>query len=71
MSCYIRYMKSTLDEMGINLETKEERKDIDNKIREIVGKKSNDKCNVVWKEVKVWLQDEKRKEKLFEGLSTI
>jgi len=70
MSCYIRYMRSTLNEIGINPETKEDRKVIDNTLREIIGKESSDKCNEVWREVKVWLQDEKLKEKMIEGLKS-
>lgn len=70
MSCYIRYMKSTLNEIGINPETKEDRKEIDGQIRKIIGKKGSDKCNEVWKEVKTWLQDEKKKEKIVEGLKS-
>lgn len=70
VSCYIRYMKSTLNEIGINPETKEDRKVIDNHVREIIGKKSSYKCNEVWREVKVCLNDEKLKEKMIEGLKS-
>ncbi len=70
MSCYIRYMKSTLNEIGINPQTKEDRKDIDFRIREIIGKDNSDKCNEVWKEVKIWLKDEKMKEKIIEELKS-
>ena len=52
MSCYIRYMKNFLSDLDIKPETKEERKDIDLVIRKVTGKKSTDKCNEVWKEVK-------------------
>jgi len=68
MSCYIRHMKSTLEEVGIKPQTKDDRKDIDLLIREIIGKDASDKCNEVWKEVKVWLGDEKKKEELIKGL---
>ncbi len=61
MSCYIRYMKDTLKEIDIEPETKEERKHIDLTIRGIIGKKEDDKCNIVWKEVKNWLQKPKRR----------
>lgn len=68
MSCYIRYMKQFLNEIDINPETKDERKEIDMAIREIIGKNSSDKCNEVWKEVKTWLQDNDRKQELKERL---
>lgn len=68
MSCYIRYMKQFLNEIDINPETKDERKEIDMAIREIIGKNSSDKCNEVWKEVKTWLQDNDKKQELKERL---
>ncbi len=64
MSCYIRYMKNVLNEMNIEPQTKEDRKHIDLTIREIIGKKSGDKCGEVWKEVKVWLQEPTKKQEL-------
>ncbi len=68
MSCYIRYMKQLLNEINIDPETKEERKEVDQTIREIIGKNSSDKCNEVWKEVKIWLQDPAKKQELEEKL---
>lgn len=73
MSCYIRYMKQFLNEIDINPETKEDRKEIDENIRGIIGKNSSDKCNEVWcnevwREVKVWLQDPDKKQELEEKL---
>ena len=65
MSCYIRYMKNVLKEIDIEPQTKKERKQIDLTIREIIGKKSEDKCNEVWREVKKWFQEpEKKQEQL-------
>jgi hypothetical protein len=64
MSCYIRYMKNFLSNLDIKPETKEERKDIDLVIRKVTCKKSTDKCNEVWKEVKVWLDDEEKSQEL-------
>ncbi len=61
MSCYIRHMKSFLDDGGINLELKEDRKDVDLAIRGVIGKKPEDQCNEVWKDVKIWFQDEEKK----------
>ena len=54
-------MNPFLGELGIEPETRKERKDIDLPIRAIVGKSSKDRCNEVWKEVKVWLQDDGKK----------
>jgi len=63
-------MKSFLTETGLETETKEERKEIDLAIRKVVGKKSSDKCNVVWKEVKNWLENDEKKSKLEYELKT-
>lgn len=57
-------MKDFLSELNIELETKEERKEIDLTIRKIIGKKNTDKCNDVWKEVKIWLNDDIKKHEL-------
>jgi hypothetical protein len=57
-------MKNFLSYLDIKPETKEERKDIDLIIRKVIGKKSTDKCNEVWKEVKIWFDDEEKKQKL-------
>ena len=57
-------MKNFLSDLDIKPETKEERKDIDLVIRKVIGKKSIDKCNEVWKEVKIWFDDEEKKQKL-------
>jgi hypothetical protein len=70
VSCYIRHMKDFLADTGLETETKEERKDIDLAIRKVVGKKSSDKCNVVWKEVKTWLENDEKKVKLEYELKT-
>jgi hypothetical protein len=64
MSCYIRHMKPIYEEANLNPQTKEERKEIDLAIRQIVGKTPEDQCNIVWREVKNWLQDESKKEEL-------
>jgi hypothetical protein len=71
MSCYIRHMKSFLTELGLETETKEERKEIDLAIRKAIGKKSTDQCNMVWKEVKVWLSDENKKSELKNKLKPV
>jgi sulfopyruvate decarboxylase TPP-binding subunit len=68
MSCYIRHMKDFLNDLEIPLETKQERKNADLAIRKVIGKTKNDKCNMVWLEVKVWLQDEDMKQKLADDL---
>lgn len=64
MSCYLRHMKDVLEAADLHPEDKKERKDVDLAIREVVGMKPEDRCNVVWKEVKVWLQDEDKKQQL-------
>lgn len=64
MSCYLRHMKDVLDEANLHPEGRNERKKIDLTIRRVVGMKADDKCNIVWKEVKLWLQDEDKKEEL-------
>jgi len=61
VSCYIRHMKGFLTDIDIEPETKEERKEVDLMIREAIGKKDSDKCNDVWREVKIWLNDEDKK----------
>jgi hypothetical protein len=64
MSCYIRHMKNFLDESGINPKSKEDRKDVDLAIRAVIGKNPEDRCNEVWKDVKIWLHDEEKSKKL-------
>ena len=68
MSCYIRHMNDFLGEIDIEPKTKEERKEIDLAIREAIGKDSLDQCNVVWKEVKIWLNNEDKKTELATAL---
>ena len=47
MSCYIRHMKDFLSDIDIEPETKDERKEVDLRIRKAIGKKESDKCNDV------------------------
>ena len=68
MSCYIRHMNDFLGNIDMVPETKEERKEIDLAIREAIGKDSLDQCNVVWKEVKIWLNNEDKKIELANAL---
>jgi hypothetical protein len=68
MSCYIRHMKDVLDEADLHPEGRKERKEVDLAIRKVVGMKAEDKCNIVWKEVKLWLQDEAKKKQLTDDL---
>ena len=68
ISCYIRNMKDFLNDLNIPLETKQDRKNVDLAIRKVIGMTKNDKCNMVWLEVKVWLQDEDMKQKLADDL---
>jgi hypothetical protein len=57
-------MKEVLEAADLHPEDKKERKEVDLAIRELVAMKPEDRCNVVWKEVKVWLQDEDKKNQL-------
>ena len=70
MSCYLRYMKDVLTEADLHPEDKKDRKEVDLSIRKVIGMKAEDKCNLVWKEVKIWLQDENKKQILIEKLKT-
>ncbi|TEB06328.1 hypothetical protein [Pelotomaculum propionicicum] len=71
MSCYLRHLKPILSEAGLDLVTKEERKRIDLAVRDAVAMKKEDKCNEVWKEVKVLLQDPDKKQSLLTRLKNI
>lgn len=68
MSCYLRYMKEVLNEANLHPETREERKEIDLTIRGVIQMNPEDKCNIVWREVKLWLQDDDKKAKLISTL---
>ena len=68
MSCYIRHMKQVLNEAGLDPQDKEERKKVDLSIRHVIGEKEDEKCNIVWKEVKIWLQDEEKEKQLIDAL---
>ncbi len=61
-------MKDFLSDLDIKPETKKERKEIDLAIRNAIGKKNTDKCNDVWKEVKIWLNDNEKKQELESNL---
>ena len=63
-------MKNDLKEIDVEPQTKEERKHIDLMIREIIGKNKEDKCNEVWKEVKNWLNEPEKKQKLTQKLKS-
>jgi len=71
MSCYIRHMNGFLSEIDIEPETKDERKEVDLRIRKAIGKKESDKCNDVWKEVKIWLKNEDKKLELTTSLKNM
>jgi len=68
MSCYLRHMKKVLNEAGIDPKDKNERKEVDLAIRSVIGKTSDDRCNIVWREVKEWINDEEKEKKLVEEL---
>lgn len=61
-------MKEVVERAGLHPENRKERKEVDLAIRQIVGMKKEDKCNIVWKEVKVWLQNEEKKKIIVDGL---
>jgi hypothetical protein len=50
MTCYFRHLNSYFEKAGINI-TKENKKDIDRIIHDIVGVKYKN-CSATWKEVK-------------------
>ncbi|HNR26144.1 MAG TPA: hypothetical protein PKI66_05480 [Methanobacteriaceae archaeon] len=68
MSCYLRYMKDVLEEADLHPQDRKERKEVDLAIRRIVGKSEKDQCNMVWKEVKLWLAADQKKALLVENL---
>ena len=68
MSCYLRHMKEIMAEADLHPRDRKERKEVDLAIRKVVGKTEKDQCNQVWKEVKLWLHDEKKKALLVEKL---
>ena len=68
ISCYIRNMKDFLNDLNIPLETKQDRKNVDLAIRKVIGMTKNDKCNLVWQEIKNWLNDEEKKQILTNNL---
>jgi hypothetical protein len=71
MSCYLRHMKDILEEADLHPQNREARKEVDLVIRKVIGKEQKDKCNLVWEEVKIWLQEEEKKEKLVSELSRV
>lgn len=68
MSCYLRHMKDVLEEADLHPQDRKERKKVDLAIRQVVGKSDKDRCNVVWKEVKLWLADPEQKALLVDKL---
>ncbi len=57
MSCYLRYMKDILEDAGIELEGKEDRKKVDKAIHELVGVEYKN-CSKTWKLVKEKKRDD-------------
>ncbi|MCK9152354.1 hypothetical protein [Methanobacterium alcaliphilum] len=68
MSCYLRHMKNVMKEAGLDPQDKYERKEVDLAIRRVVGEKEDQKCNLVWKKVKIWLHDVEKYTELVDGL---
>ncbi|MDD2554021.1 MAG: hypothetical protein PHP51_05565 [Desulfotomaculaceae bacterium] len=71
MSCYLRHLKPLLGELGIEPVNKEERKCVDQTVRAVVGKENEKMCAEVWMEVKVWLQDSKKKRQMVDALNKL
>jgi len=61
-------MKDVLEEADLHPQDRKERKEVDLAIRQLVGKSEKDRCNVVWKEVKLWLADPEQKALLVDKL---
>jgi hypothetical protein len=61
-------MKDVLEEADLHPQDRKERKEVDLAIRQVVGKSEKDRCNVVWKEVKLWLADPEQKALLVDRL---
>ena len=57
MTCYFRYMKDVFAEAGVKV-TKENRKEIDRKIHELLGVEYKD-CSTTWKHVKARLAEDR------------
>lgn len=57
MTCYFRYMKDVFAEAGVEV-TKENRKEIDRKIHELLGVEYKD-CSTTWKHVKARLAEDR------------
>lgn len=68
MSCYIRHMKDVIQKAGLDPQDKDERKKVDLTIRRVIGEKEDQQCNLVWREVKNWLNDEEKYNQLVRGL---
>lgn len=57
MTCYFRYMKDVFAEAGVEV-TRENRKEIDRKIHELLGVEYKD-CSTTWKHVKARLAEDR------------
>lgn len=57
MTCYFRYMKDVFAEAGVEV-TKENKKEIDRKIHELLGVEYKD-CSTTWKHVKARLAEDR------------
>jgi molecular chaperone GrpE (heat shock protein) len=63
MSCYLRHLKGIFDELGIEV-TKENRKQLDQAIHEVVQVKYKN-CSQTWKAVKKRILGDSKKRKEF------
>ncbi|MCU0852339.1 MAG: hypothetical protein MUC90_03660 [Thermoplasmata archaeon] len=64
MTCFVGHLrkKGYFDALGVEV-TKENAKEIEREIARIVGVKDGH-CPEIWKEMKAWLEDPKKKAKL-------
>ena len=61
MTCFVAHLrkKGYFDELGIEV-TKENAKDMEKEIARTVGR-PGEHCPAIWKEMKVWLDDPKKR----------
>lgn len=70
MSCYLRHMKDIIEEAGVNLNDKEDRKTIDKVIHDFVEIEYKN-CSSTWAEIKEIRQDATLRKKLIDAIKNI
>lgn len=66
MTCFMRYLSDLFDELSIE-ETPENKRKMQKELRKIIGVESK-KCWDIWKGVKPWLVDSKKRGIMIEQL---